>query len=167
MANIRITVKVPEIVLNSDFILTRISQKMKSKTGPDLRALFRRTVEGWDNPPDFSQKFHVGRDYCSTTVWPSGRNKNQYNLVNEGSPPHIILPRRARMLRFQVGYRAATKPRVIGSSAKQRFGPYTGSAGVAHPGFEAREFDSAIAEEYQDTFAADMQDAINVAVVRK
>jgi len=71
------------------------------------------------------------------------------------------------MLRFQVGYRSATRPRVLSSRAYSRFGNYVSSRGVNHPGFEAREFTKTIAEEYEDTFVHDMQDAIHVATVRR
>lgn len=166
MTSIRITVTVPEVVLNSDFVRSQILQKMQHKTAPELRAEFRKTVEGWENKPDFSQKFHNGTDSVSTTVWPSGRNRAQYELVNEGSPSHTITPRRGGLLRFQTGYRPATRPRVIGSGSKQRFGNFISTPQVHHPGFEARAFDETIAEDYYDTFADDMQDAIKEAVRR-
>lgn len=167
MTSIRITVKVPKIVLNSSFVRAEILKKMRQKTGPDLRREFKKTVEGWDNAPDFDQTFPQGAGSIATHVFPSGPGTAQYERVNAGSPPHLITPRRAPVLRFQPGYRPATRPRVIGSRSKARFGNFVATQTVHHPGFEAREFDATIAEEYYDTFAEDMQDAIRIATVRR
>lgn len=42
-----------------------------------------------------------------------------------------------------------------------RYGPYSAALSVDHRGFKAREFDQEIAEQYEDTFQNDMQDAVN------
>lgn len=166
--SIQITVTVPEIVLNSSFVRQMIVQKMQTKTAPDLKRMFGLTVQGWQGKPNFLQKFTNRAGYVSTTVWPSQGNTEgkKYTIVNNGSGPHTIVPRKARLLRFQPGYRAGTRPRVLGSRAYSRFGNFVSSRGVHHPGFDAREFDAEIAEQYADTFAKDMQDAIHVATAR-
>lgn len=168
-ARISITVKVPEVVLRTEFIRVSILQQMQRKTAPDLQRLFKQTVQGWKDPPVFLQKFTNSPSEVSTTVWPGQNTKGGkiYALVNAGSPRHPIFPRRrGGMLRFYAGYRPSTRPRVLRSGPNARFGDYVGSYGVNHPGFEAREFDSTIAEQYEETFVEDMQDAIHVATVR-
>jgi len=169
LTEISITVTVPEIVLESGVVRHAIMQKMQHKTAPDLQRMFKGTVEGWKDQPNFLQKFKDAPAYLSTTVWPSRSNKagRTWALVNAGSPPHPITPKRARLLRFQVGYRAGTHPRVLRSRAYSRFGNYVSSLGVQHPGFEAREFTRTIAEEYTETFVKDMQEAVRVASVRR
>lgn len=167
MTSIRITVKVPEIVLDSRFVVTRIKQAMRSKTGPDLQKEFKKTVEGWDSSPEFRATVYERSNSIHTHVFPSGPGTTQYARVNAGSPAHIITPRRGGMLRFQTGYRPATSPRVISSRAKARFGNVISTPIVRHPGFEAREFDVIIAEQYYETFVDDMQEAINVAAVQR
>lgn len=166
--SIEITVTVPEIVLSSATVRHMIVQKMQSKTAPDLQRLFKRTVTGWQDPPNFLQKFTNQVNYVSTTVWPGQSNKGgkTYTLVNNGASPHIIRPRRARVLSFQRGYSAGTRPRVLSSRGYSRFGDFVTAGVVHHKGFDAREFDAEIAEQYAATFAADMQDAIKVATVR-
>jgi len=167
--SIDIKVTVPEIVLGNAAVRDAIMQKMQSKTAPDLKRLFRGTVNGWKDKPDFLQKFLNSPSAVSTQVWP-GQNSTggkTYTIVNNGSPEHPIFPRQRGMLRFQSGYRAGTRPRVLNSRSSSRFGNYVRSYGVPrHPGFDAREFDQEIAEQYADTFAADMNDAITVATVR-
>lgn len=168
MTQIRISVKVPEFVLNSSYVRFEIRQKMRGKTGPDLRKEFKRTVEGWETSPDFAATVYDG-GYTSVVchVFPQGIGTAQYVRVNEGSPAHLITSKSARgRLRFQTGYRPATRPRVIGSRSKGRFGDFVMKAAVQHPGFEGRKFDEVIAEEYYDIFAEDMQDAIKAATVR-
>lgn len=166
---IQITVKVPELVLNSATVRNAIMSKMQRKTAPDLQRLFRKTVEGWRDPPNFLQKFRNAPSEVSTTVWPgqNTRGGKTWKLLNEGAPRHPIVPRRAKMLRFQTGYSAGTRPRVLGSRAFSRFGSYVSSYGVQHPGFAAREWTQEIVDQYTDTFVQDMQDAIHVATVRR
>jgi len=82
--------------------------------------------------------------------------------VNAGSPPHEIRPKSGGMLRFQPGYRAATKPGRLMSQSSQRSGPHISARAVRHPGFAAREFDLAVAEEIGPRFAEDIQDAIRI-----
>jgi len=166
---ISITVSVPEVVLQSQFVREMILQKMQRKTAPDLQKMFKQTVQGWADPPNFLQRFRNSPSQVSATVWP-GQNTTggkKWAIVNAGSPRHVIRPRKARMLRFQPGYRASTRPRKLSSRAYTRYGPVIRTLSVQHPGFEAREFNKEIKEQYADTFVQDMQDAIRVASVRK
>jgi len=169
VVDINITVTVPEYVLNSNFVRWLIVRAMQSKTAPDLRRLFGKTVEGWSGKPNFLQKFTNSTAYVSTTVWPSQGNKEgkTYTLVNNGSSPHRIYPRRGGMLRFQPGYRAGTRPRVLSSRSYSRSGPFVSARAVDHPGFEPREFDAEIAEQYAETFVKDMQEVIGSAARRQ
>jgi hypothetical protein len=162
--SIQVKVTVPEIIFQSDIIRLRIENAIRSKTIPDMKVQFGKTVQGWKHPPDFSQKLVSANDHISGIVWASGGNKNQYKLVNYGAPPHTILPRRKKMLRFIRGYRAATRPKMLSSRSPQRIGGYAVYEGVSHPGFEARQFDLAVAEEIAQRFASDMQAAIMGAV---
>jgi len=168
MVDFTIKVTVPKEVMNSSQMRGQITQTLRNKTAPDLQRMFKGTVNGWADKPSFLQKFRDSQSYMSATVYVSPNNSGgeTYMLVNAGSRPHTIRPRRARMLRFQPGYRAATRPRVLSSRSFSRSGNFISAQQVNHPGFEAREFDDTIAEEYAPTFAADMQDAIRVATVR-
>jgi len=167
-AQIQIKVTVPEIVLNSATVRDAIMRKMQKKTAPDLQRMFRGTVNGWQDKPDFLQQFRNSPSEVSTTVRP-GLNSSggkTYVIVNNGAEPHRITPRRGGMLRFQPGYRAGTRPRVLNSRSYSRFGSFISAQAVNHPGFEAREFDQEIADQYADTFVDDMNDAIKVATAR-
>src|SRR3972149_419558 len=122
--SIKITARVfvPDEVLNVPALRGRIEQTMRNKSAPEVRREFLKTIQGWDHSPDFSMRFNFGQSTLSATITPSGADATIWELVNAGSPAHTIVPRRAKQLRFQTGYRAATRPRVISSRAKSRFG---------------------------------------------
>jgi hypothetical protein len=158
--SISVQVTIPEVLINSDVVRLKIENTLKRKTGPELKRLFEKTTEGWDTDVKFYEKYANTTSYVSVTVFTRSKI---YGIVNFGSPPHPITPKRpGGMLRFQTGYRAGTRPKVIGSRSKQRSGPYISTRAVNHPGFEAREFDLAIAEEIAKTFPDDVQEAIRI-----
>lgn len=158
--SVSIQVEIPESVINDADVRREIEKVLRNRTAPELRRLFNKTTEGWENRPNFSQRFANRVDFVSATVFTT---QQQYAIVNFGSPPHPITPKRqGGMLRFQPGYRPATRPKVIGSRAKQRSGPIISAFRVKHPGFAAREFDIAIAEDIAPRFEKDVQDAISV-----
>lgn len=158
--SVQIKVDVPDSLLDDAAVRNEIERALRNQTAPDLRRQFDKTTEGWDNRPNFSQKFASGNDYISATVYTT---QEQYGIVNAGSPPHPIPARHGGMLRFQLGYRAATRPRVISSRAKQRSGQFVTTPLIPrHPGFDARDFDITIAENIMPQFEEDVQEAIRI-----
>lgn len=158
---VKIRVFVPREVLDSARVVHNIEHTMVQKTQPDIRRELEKTVRTWDHKPSWSLDHFFG----VRAMWVKVYTDNvQYRLVNSGARPHEIRPRRAKMLRFQTGFRPKTRPRLIGSFAGGKFGSYISTPVVHHPGHEAREFDAQIAEEYQDTFKKDVQDAIKDAL---
>ena len=94
-----------------------------------------------------------------------------FNIVNQGSPPHVIQPRqpmsksspmRPSALKFQIGYRAKTRRRSLQSGGGGPFGPTVMIPGVLHPGFEGRDFYSTLAEK----LIALMPEGMRVAISR-
>lgn len=160
MTIFRISVTIPKEVFNDAKAVQRIVDAQRRKTGPDIRKMFGNTTEGWKHKPDWSQVQNIGASRIAVRVTPSGNYADQFALVNQGSPPHQIDARGGGILRFRSGYRSATRPRLLRSRAASRYGPMRSAFTVPHPGFDAREFDAEIAEQYLDTFAADMQAAI-------
>lgn len=158
---IKMRVFVPKGILDSARVMANIKHTMIQNTMLDLRKEFAKTYSTWDHQPNFSQDEYWGTNVMWVKIF---TYSIQYRLVNAGTAPHEIRPRRARMLRFQNGFRAKTRPRFIGSVAGGKFGNYVSRRAVHHPGFEAREFDSEIAESYFDTFAEDIQKAIKDAI---
>lgn len=160
--SIQIKVTVPKEVFKIEEWRRRVLHIQNVKTGPELQKLFRKTVEGWEKKPRFYKRKHETANQIGVIVHPAEDKAGEiYALVNSGAKPHTIRPRRGGFLRFQTGYRAASRPRFIGGGRKARFGRFISTPIVRHPGFEAREFDSAIAEVYAPTFFKDMQATFN------
>lgn len=158
---IKMRVFVPKEVMDDARVIRNIQHTMIQKTVPDLRRYFHATVRTWSDKPNFPMDHYFGVRVHWVKVYTYSQ---KYNLVNAGARPHIIRPVRSRMLRFQTGYRAKTRARILNSFNGGKFGDYISTPIVHHPGFEAREFDKQIAEEYQDDFAKDIQDAITDAL---
>lgn len=132
-----------------------VKDTLHRKTEPGLKNLFKGTTEGWKSQPDFIAHHFQTNSSIGVEVY---TRDAIYGLVNAGSPVHLIRPRsRGGFLRFQVGYRSATRPGRLQSSAYRRFGMWIGTNQVRHPGFAARKFDEQIAEAYGPTFVEDMQ----------
>lgn len=75
-----------------------------------------------------------------------------YNMLDAGTRPHLIFPKRARALRFRGRFRSKTTPRVIGSRQGSKSGKVVFSKGVIHPGTQAREFHKMISEKWIKKF---------------
>lgn len=160
MPFIEINVTVPKAIINVEKVRQAIIDAQNNVTKRKLTDLFKQTTEGWQDPPQFSSRRIDTSSQLGIRVYPSGKNADKWALVNEGARAHIIRPRRARLLRFQTGYKAGTKVRTLRSTAYQRSGKFVQTKLVHHPGFEAREFTQTIADEHEPEFNQDMQDAI-------
>ena len=159
--SVEIRIEIPELVINSSVIRNSIFNALKTTTGPHMRRLFEPTVSGWKTDVKFIQSGHNWISEVAVIVF---TRSSVYAYVNNGTPPHIITPRRRGMLRFQAGYRAGTQPRVLSSRRPQRFGDIVGAGRVNHPGIEPRDFDVEVAEEIYPEFVETVQDAIGLGI---
>lgn len=160
MPFIEISVTVPKEIVNTDRVRQAIMDKMKRKTGPDLKTAFRLVTLTWQHSPDYQAKYVETASSLATQVFPTGPNAKLFAMINNGARRHVIMPKRAPVLRFKQGYRAKSRPRFLHAEVGGKFGDYVTAHSVNHPGFEAREFTQTIAEVYDNVFRKDMQDAI-------
>lgn len=153
--NISIRVIVPKHpIFDKEKWLSAVEDVMRSKTEPDLRALFRTTTEGWQDQPEFRADHFRDSSKVGVRVYTT---HSVYGMVNAGSKSHLIRPRKqGGSLRFQPGYIPSTRPGSLNSRASSRSGDFITSGQVNHPGFEARKFDEQIAESYGKTFQEDI-----------
>lgn len=108
---------------------------------------FEKTVKTWEHKPTFRKEGpRLTGDGLEVSV---STNQEAYTYVTRGTRPHLIRPRRARRLRFQTGFKAKTRPRVISSRAGGASGSVAFARAVQHPGTEARDFDIEIARRRQ------------------
>jgi hypothetical protein len=112
-----------------------------------VRDDFQKTTKTWSDKPTFRKDgprlTGTGMEVTVST------NQEVYTYVTRGTRPHLIRPRRSRRLRFQTGYRAKTRPRIISSRAGGASGPVAFARAVQHPGTQARDFDIEIARRRQ------------------
>ena len=165
MVSIRIKVTVPKEKFADKHWVNTIADVMKTKTAPDLRREFLKTVFGWsaEKKPHFTRQLKRTSHSISMSVF-DREEGDIYSLVNAGSPAHTITPKSPRgFLRFKPGYRSATTAGSIQSRRAYRSGKFVGAKIVHHPGFEARKFDELIAEDCRVTFEGDMQKAFDKA----
>lgn len=164
---IKIKATVPKSILNDKEVMDSIAMMMKQKNVPEVKSLFRKTTNGWDNAPYWLDTMKRTTNYLSDTIYPGGENADQYALVNHGAKIHDIPKSGTTFMRFQPGYTASTTPRVLKSGPKQRSGNYVTAYKIKnHPGFKAREFDKTIAKEYTPTFRKDVATAIKSAAAK-
>lgn len=154
---VAIKVTIPNLAINDRAVRSAIEKAMRQTTGPQMRKLFEQTVEGWEERPRFSTDIHNWVQEVGVKV---STTSDIYAYVNNGTPAHTIKPTRTPFLRFQPGYIAATRPRMLSSGKPRRFGTAISTMMVRHPGIQAREFDREVADRIELDFAADMQLAI-------
>ena len=118
---------------------------------------FKATTATWEHEVAFEKIVSLKPSPVEVLV---GTDDEIYTYVNEGTRPHVILPKKAKALAFPSGYVAKTKPRVIGSQAGGSYGPNVFAAGVLHPGTKAREFDAVIEKKWAKQFRKDMEKAM-------
>jgi hypothetical protein len=140
---IEIQFEIPENVSKIEERMRAMSQVMRSKTRPDIQKLFRQTIQGWEHVPRFDYIFKDTVSELSVTVYPAGYNAEIYKMVLQR-------------------YRAATRPGSLRSGSHGRTGPvYKAYRTVLHKGFPARDFPDTIKKEYEPTFRADMESAMD------
>jgi hypothetical protein len=128
-----------------------------TQTAQDAQSDLEKTTATWKRKVTFA-----------ITPIPDGfqvdTNDEIWGYVDEGTPPHIIVPKHGKVLVFGPGARAKTTPRVIGSTAGARGGAPVKVRVVNHPGTEAREFSQALQEKYNDELPKRIDAALGEAL---
>lgn len=161
MVSIKLKVDLPKGKFATKGWLNEIAGVQRQTSVPRLRKLFQKTVFGWSTKPTFGWAQTRSADTMTITMYPQGAGADIWELVNEGSPAHVIRPSGRRFLSFRPGYRSATTVGSIQSRRAYRSGKYISAAKVNHPGFEGRKFTELIAEQYNNPFMNEMQSAID------
>jgi hypothetical protein len=132
-------------------------------TAKEVQRDLEATTATWETHVKFTVRVTSRRGELGITV----STKNEiYKYVNYGTKPHVIRPKKGKVLAFQSGYKAKTRPSVIGSKPGGSFGATVIAKEVHHPGSEARLFDVAIARRRQVSLKSRM-DAAFVKAARK
>lgn len=134
-----------------------LMQRALTRTSSQARRDLKATTRTWTKQP----RFYVKRIRRRGEVgFFAGTDNVIYKYVDEGTEPHPIRPKNAKMLRFQSGYTAKTKPGILRAGAGGAFGNTVWAKEVMHPGTEARGFTKLVAERMQTK----LQKEINLAL---
>jgi hypothetical protein len=107
-----------------------------------IKTDYEKTFETWANKPEVIIKRRAGvrEVIVDDTI---------YSFVDKGTKPHIIRPKRARLLRFGVGGTPKTTPRIIGSVNGRVGNQLVFARQVRHPGTKPRDFTKMIGEKWK------------------
>lgn len=123
-----------------------------------IKVDFEVTAQTWDHKPSFTIE--------SPTPYEReiGTNDENYGRLNKGTRPHLIVPRRGRVLVFTTPFQSKTLPRSIASGPGRRGNVRVTTRRVHHPGTAAREWDTTIQQKWDRQFPVQMQRAIDAEV---
>jgi len=153
----KIDLKLPSAAFLNAAALSRAIDNGLDAAARGVKVDFQTTTETWSHQPQFAIESGDGERTVATT-------DPIYGYVSGGTRPHVIVPKRAKVLRFNAGAKPKTSVRVIGSTAGAAGSTPVVAHRVQHPGTEAREFDQVIAEKWEKEVATIMQRAIDAVV---
>lgn len=148
MTRLSVRVRLPKRLLDIPAGKAQIKKSLDD-LATEAKGMFAETTSTWKNKPAINVE-SVGN---KRIIRIEGKI---YGYVDKGTPPHPIYPRRARVLAWPGGFRAKTRPNVIGSSGggsggKMVFAKYV----LKHPGTKARNFSVVIRERIEKRLEAE------------
>lgn len=159
MPGVKLTAIVPPKDIIKKLGLVDAILAEQKKTGEGIRNDYRKTVATWETRVAFSVDF----DAVKGTVEVSTKSK-VFTYVDQGTKPHVILPKKKKALRFLSNYSPKTTPGFLGSTAGGSSGSTVFSKVVHHPGVKARLFSKKIAIKWAYTYESRMMAAIKAAL---
>lgn len=99
-------------------------------------------------------------------VYAVGTNNKIYKFLDQGTRPHIIRAKRAKVLRFNSSFRSKTVPGRLNPRSGKSAGPVAWAKQVKHPGTKARGFSRMISERSRPRFKRNFDKALANAVAR-
>jgi hypothetical protein len=103
---------------------------------------FESTFATWNHQPDVTVKERS--DGYSIEV-----KDDVWNMLDHGTRAHLIVARKAKRLRFGVGFKAKTRPGFIGSTGGSAGAGAVFRSSVMHPGTKARGWSKLIGAKYR------------------
>lgn len=147
----------PTVKLADAAAVIKAVQQANADEGFDIVKDLNKTTETWKRRPKFKIKITTKRIdvFTDDDIW---------NMLDEGTRPHLILPKRGKMLRFQAGYSAKTRPGSLSSAGGGASGPVVWAQGVRHPGTVARRWTEKAQQESAKRYPARVQAKIDEVV---
>lgn len=132
----------------------RVISNTMTAIAKDIKVDYDVTTQTWDHRP--SVTIERKGDYERIVKVES----DIYAMLEAGTRPHMIRPRRARVLRFRTPFRAKTVPNQILSRGGTKGSTEVFSRGVRHPGTRPRNWSKVIAAKWRKQAPQIMQRAI-------
>lgn len=145
--------------LKPDRIRLEVLNELKSQA-KIIVGEYGKTTATWKTQVQFDYSLSTKSGDLTVVVAPNGPGAEVYGYVDDGTEPHDIYPVRAKRLRFLSGYKAKTRPNVIGSTSGGSYGEEVFRMHVRHPGTEARNFSKIIEKRRRAPFRKAMLAAI-------
>jgi hypothetical protein len=101
------------------------------------------TVKGWEHPAEFTADEQADGSIIVGTDDPI------WKMTDEGTPPHVIVPRNGKALAFNVGGRPKTTPGRLASGGGSKGGIVVIRPRVNHPGTKPRRFTELIMKRWK------------------
>lgn len=124
------------------------------RMGTKIKADFEKTTATWKHKPKFEVMVSLTKPGPTVVV---DTNDEIYRYVNDGTEAHVILPKKAKALRFPGTFTSKTVPGVLEARQGSSGGGDVFAKGVLHPGTKARNFDKMIARKWQGLFKREME----------
>lgn len=136
-----ITHNADEVVRDLHLVDVQVMQGMAKSAEQierETKRLLNETTKTWTRRP---QPIVLTETRGNELTVLAGMDSRIWNMLNVGTRPHIIVPRRARMLRFRSQYAAKTTPGALRSDPGGASGDLVFRRMVRHPGTRARRWD--------------------------
>lgn len=123
-----------------DKAFARAIEQAAKRTANEIEADYRETTKGWKTKVAFKKILNVsGRGAVEIFV---GTDNKIYRYVDQGTEPHLILPKKKSILRWE-------------SNGRPVF-----SSHAFHPGFKGYKHTQRIAKVWQPKFRQRMEEAM-------
>lgn len=159
-----------QLLIRQDIQIRRAVRNAVFDAADELVSNVETTVSDWDHKPRFRKQVSVSPAYISVEVTPTGRNKQIFEWVDQGTEGPYRIPKFIRpetqsakpvLLKFRTGYNARTAPTAKHHQGSgQASGPWRAAHQVTHPGIEARLFLETLSQELKPSLDRRIENAI-------
>lgn len=132
----------------------RVIQNTLTAIAKDIKIDFDVTTQSWKHRP--TTQIASPSPY-ERTIAP---DSDIYAMLDVGTKPHMIRPKRGKVLRFMSPFRSKTLPNQIMSRAGSVGSNEVFSRGVRHPGTKPRNWSKVIAAKWREQAPIVVQRAI-------
>lgn len=118
-------------------------KKGMSQAAEAVRKDYEQTVQGWEHPAEFMITEQGDGSITVTT------DDKVWRYVDKGTPPHVITPKRGKVLVFGVGGKPKTTPGRLRSGGGSKGSMVIIRPRVNHPGTAPRDFTALIMKRWR------------------